>query len=92
MARELQLGNALFLGKGEDASGGRSKLSILADAMEALIGAIYLDAGYSTVNGIVLQLLGERLRESAKAPGTRTTRPGSRSCAPRPTTSSPCTA
>ncbi len=68
-ARELQLGNALFLGKGEDASGGRSKLSILADAMEALIGAIYLDAGYSTVNGIVLQLLGERLRESAKGPG-----------------------
>jgi ribonuclease-3 len=68
-ARELQLGNALFLGKGEDASGGRSKLSILADAMEALIGAIYLDAGYSTVNAIVLELLGERLRESAKGPG-----------------------
>ena len=68
-ARELQLGNALFLGKGEDSSGGRLKLSILADAMEALIGAIYLDAGYGTVNGIVLQLLGERLRESAKGPG-----------------------
>jgi ribonuclease-3 len=68
-ARELGLGNALFLGKGEDASGGRSKLSILADAMEAIIGAIYLDAGYSTVNAIVLELLGERLRESAKGPG-----------------------
>ena len=68
-ARELGLGNALFLGKGEDASGGRSKLSILADAMEALIGAIYLDAGYVTVNTIVLDLLGERLRESAKGPG-----------------------
>jgi ribonuclease-3 len=37
--------------------------------MEALIGAIYLDAGYSTVNAIVLELLGERLRESAKGPG-----------------------
>jgi len=68
-ARELGLGNALFLGKGEDASGGRSKLSILADAMEAIIGAIYLDAGYSTVKAIVLELLGERLRESAKGPG-----------------------
>jgi ribonuclease-3 len=68
-ARELQLGNALFLGKGEDSSGGRSKLSILADAMEALIGAIYLDAGYGTVNDIVLELLGERLREAARGPG-----------------------
>ncbi len=91
-ARELQLGNALFLGKGEDSSGGRSKLSILADAMEALIGAIYLDAGYSTVNDIVLELLSERLREAARAPEKRTTRPGSRNSAPRPTTSSPCTA
>ena len=91
-ARELQLGNALHLGKGEDSSGGRSKLSILADAMEALIGAIYLDAGYSTVNEIVLELLSDRLREAARGPATRTTRPGSRSSAPRPTTSSRCTA
>ena len=68
-ARELQLGNALSLGKGEDSSGGRLKLSILADAMEALIGAIYLDAGYSAVNEIVLLLLGERLREAARGPG-----------------------
>jgi ribonuclease-3 len=68
-ARELQLGNALFLGKGEDSSGGRLKPSILADALEALIGAIYLDAGYDVVNGIVLELLGERLRESARGPG-----------------------
>jgi ribonuclease-3 len=68
-ARELQLGNALFLGKGEDSSGGRLKLSILADAMEALIGAIYLDAGYSVVNEVVLGLLGDRLREAARGPG-----------------------
>ena len=68
-ARELQLGSALFLGKGEDSSGGRQKLSILADAMEALIGAIYLDAGYSVVKEIVLDLLGERLREAARGPG-----------------------
>ncbi len=68
-ARELQLGHALFLGKGEDSSGGRLKLSILADAMEALIGAIYLDAGYAVVKEIVLELLGERLREAARGPG-----------------------
>jgi ribonuclease-3 len=68
-ARELQLGNALLLGKGEDSSGGRRKPSILADAMEALLGAIYLDAGYEATERIVLDLLGDRLRESAKGPG-----------------------
>jgi len=68
-ARDLQVGNALFLGKGEDSSGGRLKPSILADAMEALIGAIYLDAGYGVVNEVVLELLGERLREAARGPG-----------------------
>lgn len=68
-ARELQLGNALLLGKGEDASGGRLKPSILADAMEALIGAIYLDAGYHTADQIVLRLLSDRLQESARGPG-----------------------
>ena len=41
----LQLGAALHLGRGEDASGGRSKSTLLADAVEALIAAIYLDAG-----------------------------------------------
>ena len=42
VALELELGQALLLGKGEDASGGREKPSILADAMEAVIGALYL--------------------------------------------------
>jgi ribonuclease-3 len=69
LARELQLGNFLLLGKGEDSSGGRRKPSILADAMEALIGAIYLDAGYPATDRIVMDLLGDRLRESAKGPG-----------------------
>ena len=68
-ARELRVGNALLLGKGEDSSGGRLKPSILADAMEALIGAIYLDAGYAVTDAIVLRLLSERLREAAKGPG-----------------------
>jgi ribonuclease III len=68
-ARELRVGNALLLGKGEDSSGGRLKPSILADAMEAIIGAIYLDVGYATTDTIVLRLLEERLREAAKGPG-----------------------
>ena len=43
IARQLGIGEFLLLGKGEDAAGGRDKSSILADALEALIGAVYLD-------------------------------------------------
>jgi ribonuclease III len=68
-ARQLRLGSALLLGKGEDASGGRLKPSILADAMEAVIGAIYLDAGYGVTEEIVLRLFEERLTGAAKGPG-----------------------
>ena len=46
VAAELDLGAALLLGKGEDPSGGREKPSILADAMEAVIGAVYIDGGW----------------------------------------------
>ena len=46
VARELQLDSLLILGHGEELSGGRTKKAILADALEALIGAIYLDSGY----------------------------------------------
>jgi len=68
-ARELQLGQCLLLGKGESSSGGRDKPSILADAMEAVIGAVYLDAGYEVADRVVMQLFGERLREAARGPG-----------------------
>ena len=50
-AAELRLGEALRLGKGEDASGGREKPSILSDAMEAVIGAVYLDGGWDGASG-----------------------------------------
>ena len=53
MARELQLGDYLCLGKGEDASNGRKKSSILSCAYEALIGAVFEDSDYATVTGIV---------------------------------------
>jgi len=69
MARQLHLGDFLLLGKGEGSSGGRRKPSILADAMEALIGAIYLDAGYEVANRVVLELFGPRLGVAARGPG-----------------------
>jgi ribonuclease-3 len=69
VAAELDLGRALLLGKGEDASGGREKPSILADAMEAVIGAVYLDAGWDGAAAMVMQLLGERIEEAAAGPG-----------------------
>jgi ribonuclease-3 len=52
----LQLGNYILLGKGEEASGGRKRASTLADAFEALVGAIYMDSGYSSARDIVVGL------------------------------------
>jgi ribonuclease-3 len=69
VAAELDIGSALLLGKGEDQSGGREKPSILADAMEALIGAVYMDAGWGAAEGLVMRLLGERITEAAIGPG-----------------------
>jgi ribonuclease-3 len=69
LALEVGLGAALLLGKGEDASGGRTKASILADAMEAVIAAVYLDGGWVAADDLVLRLLGERIREGAAGPG-----------------------
>ena len=69
VAAELDLGPALLLGKGEDLSGGREKPSILADAMEAVIGAVYLDGGWDAAVGLVMRLLGERIAEAAIGPG-----------------------
>ena len=69
VAAELGVGAALLLGKGEDASGGRDKPSILADAMEALIGAVYLDGGWAPAQRLVLDLLGERIVLAAEGPG-----------------------
>jgi ribonuclease-3 len=48
IAKGLKIDEMLLLGKGEDQSGGRTKKTILADAMEAVIGALYLDSGYKT--------------------------------------------
>ncbi len=55
-ATNLKLGHYILLGKGEEASGGRKRPSTLADALEALVGAIYLDSGYDSASGLVLRL------------------------------------
>ena len=53
IARELELGDYLLLGKGEERTNGRKKPSILTDALEALIGAIYLDGGFTDVLRVI---------------------------------------
>ncbi|CAA9273360.1 MAG: Ribonuclease III [uncultured Acidimicrobiales bacterium] len=69
VAADLLVGEALLLGKGEAASGGSLKPSILADAMEALLGATYLDGGWDAARDLVLRLLGDRILEAAAGPG-----------------------
>ena len=56
-AREFELGSYLLLGKGEEHTGGRERNSILSDAMEALIGAIYLDGGFASAKEFVLKFI-----------------------------------
>lgn len=55
--RELELGKYLLLGKGEDQMGGRKRDSILSDAMEAVIGAIYLDGGFTSAKEFVFRFI-----------------------------------
>ena len=52
-ARDIELGSYLLLGKGEDATGGRERDSVTSDAMEALIGAIYLDGGFTNAKEFI---------------------------------------
>ena len=60
-ARRIDLGPRVLLGVGEAASGGADKDSILADAFEALLGAVYLEAGWEAARALILDVLGERL-------------------------------
>jgi ribonuclease-3 len=61
VALDLHVGDHLLLGKGEELSGGRLKPSILADAVEALIGAVYLASGFDGARDLVLRILESRL-------------------------------
>jgi len=62
LAKELSLGNFLYLSKGEEDSGGRTNSSILANTFEALIGALYLDLGFPQTQKFIEQIILERWR------------------------------
>ena len=66
VAAEIDLGSLLLIGKGAEASGGRENESILADCLEALIGAVYLDQGYKVTKELVLKLLEKKIFAEAQ--------------------------
>jgi len=76
LARQFALGDYLNLGPGELRSGGQARASILADALEAILAAIYLDSDYATTRGVILALFEARLdaldlEDHQKDPKTR---------------------
>ena len=62
IARQVGLGDVLKLGRSEMLSGGRRKEALLADAMEAVLAAVYLDAGFETARKVILRLWSDRLK------------------------------
>lgn len=65
IARQLNLGHFIRLGRGEDKTGGRSKDSILSDTLEALIAATYLQHGMDTTRALVSELVARKLEEAS---------------------------
>ena len=61
IAAKLSLGKYLRLGKGEESTGGRQKKSVLSNAFEALVGAIFLDSDYESTRRVVLKLFNEKI-------------------------------
>lgn len=66
VAREIGLGDYLFLGRGEELTGGKTRNSNLADAFEALIGALYLEVGYERTENFVIKLLENEIEKTSK--------------------------
>jgi ribonuclease-3 len=66
VAREVGLGDVLKLGRSEAMSGGRRKEALLGDAMEAVIAAVHLDAGFEVAQALVLRLWGDRIGRVAE--------------------------
>ncbi len=64
LAREVGLGDYLYLGKGEDQTGGRNKPSLLSDAFEAVLGAIFIDRGYKKAYEVVRRHFAKMLEET----------------------------
>jgi ribonuclease-3 len=71
VARDIGLGRFVLLGKGEEMSGGRDKSSILADALEALLGAIYLDRGLDAARKLIERLFRPRMIAYVRGEGER---------------------
>ena len=71
VARSLGLGDMVLLGKGEELSGGRDKSSILADALEAVFGAIYLDRGLEVTRELIERLFRPRMQAYVRGEGDR---------------------
>jgi ribonuclease-3 len=69
IARSLELGIYIDIAPSEEATGGREKDSILADAVEAIIGAVYLDAGLEEAGNLIRRFWESRVAERAKQPG-----------------------
>mgnify|MGYP001042888105 CR=1 FL=1 len=67
IAREINLGPHVLIGKGEELTGGRDKESILADTTEALFGAVYLEHGFETARDVILRLFDNKLRNATTA-------------------------
>lgn len=65
VAQEIGLGSYILLGKGEDAAGGRTKPSILSDAFEAVLGAVYLDGGAGPTFELIERLFTDRMASAA---------------------------
>lgn len=66
VASDMKLGDFIILGKGEASNGGSEKPSILSDAFEALMGAVFIDGGYDAVKDVVLRLLDKKIRLAAE--------------------------
>ncbi len=66
LARRLEVGPALLLSAGEERTGGREKNSILADAVEAIVAAVYLDGGFDAVKRVVAALFEDGIREGVR--------------------------
>ena len=69
LATSLDIGSCLLLGKGEESSGGRSKPSLLADALEALFGAIFTDGGFEVARLVIMPLFVPLLQQASNDAG-----------------------
>jgi ribonuclease-3 len=67
IARRLNLGRWMLLGRGEEKGGGRGRPSLLADGVEAVIGAIYIDSGYGVSHAVLIRWLGELAEDIQRA-------------------------